>query len=128
MHLVTAIANRDIVVTTSIAQHIKRDGDDNDAGGGGDNSNGPDETSVHGIVSCVAWLIFIIGAILMRFLKGPNTWLVHASTQSVGLVLWIAGAALGIQLAGSTAQVRPSRMNMQYCQLIDRDSGTKHTQ
>ncbi|RMY18922.1 hypothetical protein D0867_05004 [Hortaea werneckii] len=40
----------------------------------------------------------------MRALKGPKTWLVHACTQSIALVLVVASAALGIQLAQSGHQ------------------------
>ena len=40
----------------------------------------------------------------MRALKGPKTWLVHACTQSIALVLVVASVALGIQLAQSGHQ------------------------
>ena len=63
-----------------------------------------DKTSVHGTIACIAWLIFLVGAILMRLLNGPKNWLIHASTQVCALILFIAGAALGIQLAGSNGE------------------------
>ncbi|KAI7226156.1 hypothetical protein KC330_g8920 [Hortaea werneckii] len=85
------------------AQHARRDADD---GGGEDGGGGGvDKTSAHGVIACIAWLIFLIGAVLMRALKGPKTWLVHACTQSIALILVVASAALGIQLARSGHQL-----------------------
>lgn len=83
------------------ARHVQRDADDGGGGGGG----GVDKTTAHGVIACIAWLIFLIGAVLMRALKGPKTWLIHACTQSIALVLVVASAALGIQLAQSGHQV-----------------------
>ncbi|RMY55317.1 hypothetical protein D0863_13349 [Hortaea werneckii] len=77
------------------------DADDGGGGGGG----GVDKTTAHGVIACIAWLIFLIGAVLMRALKGPKTWLIHACTQSIALVLVVASAALGIQLAQSGHQL-----------------------
>lgn len=42
----------------------------------------------------------------MRFIKGPNTWMVHAAVQSLGLAVVTAGAGNGIYLALVTDQVR----------------------
>ncbi|RMY52333.1 hypothetical protein D0865_05852 [Hortaea werneckii] len=81
---------------------VKREADDGGGGGGG---GGVDKTTAHGVIACIAWLIFLIGAVLMRALKGPKTWLIHACTQSIALVLVVASAALGIQLAQSGQQL-----------------------
>jgi hypothetical protein len=41
----------------------------------------------------------------MRVLDGPKTWLIHASTQALGLLLSIVGAGMGIYIATTTQQV-----------------------
>jgi protein-S-isoprenylcysteine O-methyltransferase Ste14 len=64
-----------------------------------------DLTTPHGVLSCIAWLLFVIGAILMRVLNGPKTWLFHAGTQAVGLLLAIVGAGTGIYMATTMNQV-----------------------
>ncbi|KAI7256110.1 hypothetical protein KC343_g4265 [Hortaea werneckii] len=85
------------------ARHVQRDADDESDGS--DGGGGVDKTTAHGVIACIAWLIFLIGAVFMRALKGSKTWLVHACTQSIALVLVVASAALGIQLAQSGHQL-----------------------
>ncbi|KAI6794418.1 hypothetical protein KC363_g7975 [Hortaea werneckii] len=97
-----AITLADLVYLAS-ARHAQRDADDGSGGSGG--GGGVDKTSAHGVIACIAWLIFLIGAVLMRALKGSKTWLVHACTQSIALILVVASAALGIQLAQSGHQL-----------------------
>ncbi|RMZ04903.1 hypothetical protein D0860_06153 [Hortaea werneckii] len=86
---------------TVSAARIRRD-DDGEGSGHGDEGEEDGKTSTHGVIACVAYAILLIGAVLMRALKGPKTWLVHACTQAIGLVLVVASAALGIELAQST--------------------------
>ncbi|KAI0854146.1 hypothetical protein F5Y00DRAFT_256644 [Daldinia vernicosa] len=55
--------------------------------------------TAHGIIAALCFVvIFPIGAILMRVLPSRHTWIIHAATQIVGFVLYIAAAALGIHL------------------------------
>jgi len=41
----------------------------------------------------------------MRVLNGPKVWLYHAATQSLGLLLAVIGAGMGIWIAMTTDQV-----------------------
>jgi hypothetical protein len=66
---------------------------------------GDDLTSPHGVISCIAWLLLVIGAVLMRVLGGPKTWLIHASTQALGVLFFIVGTGMGIYIATTTDQV-----------------------
>jgi disulfide bond formation protein DsbB len=86
-----------------------------------------DLTSPHGVLSCIAWLLFVIGAILMRVLNGPKTWLFHAATQTVGLLLAITGAGTGIYMATATNQVS-SFSQPQWNHTDTIGSWTRHTQ
>jgi hypothetical protein len=47
----------------------------------------------------------------MRVLNGPKTWLIHAGTQALGMLLATVGAGMGIFLAKSTNQVSQSHLN-----------------
>jgi hypothetical protein len=47
----------------------------------------------------------VAGAILMRVLNGPKTWLIHATTQGLGILFFLVGTAIGIYLATTTDQV-----------------------
>ncbi|KAF6797076.1 integral membrane protein, partial [Colletotrichum sojae] len=54
---------------------------------------------IHGVLATIAFVIvFPIGSIAMRLVPGRFGWIVHALIQMAGFVLYIAGAALGIQL------------------------------
>lgn len=66
---------------------------------------GDDLTSPHGVISCIAWLLLVVGAILMRTLSGPKTWLIHAFTQASGVLLFVVGTGMGIYIATTTDQV-----------------------
>jgi hypothetical protein len=44
----------------------------------------------------------------MRVLNGPKVWLYHAATQSLGLLLAVIGAGMGIWIAMTTDQVTDS--------------------
>jgi len=65
-------------------------------------------SGTHGTIACIAYLLFVVGAILMRVLNGPKTWLYHAGTQSLGLLLAVVGAGMGIWIAMTTDQVNCS--------------------
>ena len=54
----------------------------------------------------------------MRVLTGPKTWLYHAGTQSLGLLLAVIGAGMGIWIAMTTDQVRPSKENMGFIKQV----------
>ncbi|KAI1659709.1 hypothetical protein F4813DRAFT_351707 [Daldinia decipiens] len=55
--------------------------------------------TAHGIIAALCFVvIFPIGAILVRLLPSRHTWIIHAATQVIGFVLYIAAAALGIHL------------------------------
>jgi hypothetical protein len=56
-------------------------------------------------MACLAWLILLVGAILMRMLSGSDTWLVHPAMQAVGVLLFVVGTGMGIQLSMTTQQV-----------------------
>jgi hypothetical protein len=62
-------------------------------------------TGVHGGIACIAYLLFVVGAIVMRVLNGPKVWLYHAATQSLGLLLAVIGVGMGIWIAMTTDQV-----------------------
>jgi hypothetical protein len=62
--------------------------------------------NAHGVMGCLAWLLLIFGAILMHVLSGSKTWLVHASMQAVGVLLFVVGTGTGIHLAMTTDLVR----------------------
>ncbi|OLN87017.1 Cytochrome b561 and DOMON domain-containing protein [Colletotrichum chlorophyti] len=54
---------------------------------------------IHGVLGTVAFVIvFPIGSIAMRLIPGRFSWLIHALIQMAGFALYIAAAALGIQL------------------------------
>jgi hypothetical protein len=54
----------------------------------------------------------------MRVLTGPKTWLYHAGTQSLGLLLAVIGAGMGIWIAMTTDQVRLSKENMRFIKQV----------
>jgi protein-S-isoprenylcysteine O-methyltransferase Ste14 len=63
----------------------------------------------HGIIGCIAWVIFFpLGAVAIRLLSTPKAWLVHATIQVFGYMLVIVNAGLGIWMGMDTHQVRPS--------------------
>jgi hypothetical protein len=41
----------------------------------------------------------------MRMLSGSDTWLVHPAMQAVGVLLFVVGTGMGIQLSMTTQQV-----------------------
>jgi hypothetical protein len=47
----------------------------------------------------------------MRVLNGPKTWLMHAGTQAIGLLLAVVGAGIGIWIAVTTDQVSNPRIS-----------------
>ncbi|KAL0943057.1 uncharacterized protein CTRU02_200943 [Colletotrichum truncatum] len=54
---------------------------------------------IHGVLATIAFvIIFPVGSIAMRLVPGRFGWIVHALIQMAGFILYIAGAALGIQL------------------------------
>ncbi|KAI0125445.1 hypothetical protein BJ170DRAFT_631185 [Xylariales sp. AK1849] len=81
-------------------------GSDND-GPGGPFSDGADFDvrsamnirNIHGVVAAVAFVgLFPLGAILMRVVPGRFAWILHALTQALGYVIYIAAAGLGIYM------------------------------
>lgn len=57
-------------------------------------------TEAHGILGSLAWVIFLpLGAIVVRLLKSPNTWLIHGAIQLFGLVLFVVNFGQGIWMA-----------------------------
>ncbi|KAL8303450.1 hypothetical protein RB597_005062 [Gaeumannomyces tritici] len=55
--------------------------------------------SVHGILAALAFvLLFPLGSILMRIVPGRLALFVHAGTQVIALIIYVAAAALGIHL------------------------------
>ncbi|KAH0424745.1 integral membrane protein [Colletotrichum camelliae] len=54
---------------------------------------------IHGVLATIAFVIvFPVGSVAMRLVPGRFGWIVHALIQMAGFVLYIAAAALGIQL------------------------------
>jgi hypothetical protein len=52
--------------------------------------------TIHGILACLAFaVLFPIGAIFMRLVPGRFAIWIHAATQVVAYIVFIAGAALG---------------------------------
>ena len=67
----------------------------------------------HGIIGCIAWVIFFpLGAIAIRLLHTPKAWLVHATIQLFGYMLVIVNTGLGIWMGMVTHQVRPSPFSL----------------
>lgn len=81
----------------------------------------PHHVAAHGTIACLAWLLLLIGAILMHVLRGPRTWLVHACVQAFGLVLVLIGAGMGINIAVNTDQV-----DLLIHDVAQRASGERH--
>jgi hypothetical protein len=54
----------------------------------------------------------------MRVLNGPKVWLYHAATQSLGLLLAVVGAGMGIWIAMTTDQVRHSKEKKKYTKKV----------
>jgi hypothetical protein len=94
--------------TSTHAQKREEGGEGGDGGDAADSLTGP-----HGAIACIAYLLFVVGAILMRVLNGPKVWLYHAATQSIGLLLAVVGAGMGIWIAMTTDQVRRSLLPKQ---------------
>ena len=54
---------------------------------------------VHGVLAAIAFVgLFPIGAILMRVIPGRFAWIIHGVFQILAYGVYIAAAALGIQL------------------------------
>ena len=54
---------------------------------------------IHGILAAVAIVgLFPLGAVLVRVVPGRFAWLVHALTQVVGYITFVAAAVLGLYL------------------------------
>lgn len=77
----------------------------------GANAQGPPSyyytvVEAHGIIGCLAWVIFFpLGAIAIRLLNTPKAWLVHAIIQIFAYMLVITNAGLGIWMALVSGQL-----------------------
>ncbi|OTB08569.1 hypothetical protein M426DRAFT_262081 [Hypoxylon sp. CI-4A] len=53
----------------------------------------------HGILAAICFvIIFPVGAIIMRSVKGRHTWAIHAVIQVIAFVIYVIAAALGFKL------------------------------
>jgi len=56
--------------------------------------------TTHAVLGILAWVVFFpAGAVVLRVLSGPRTWLVHACVMMFAWGLFIVNAGLGIWLA-----------------------------
>ena len=63
---------------------------------------------IHGILASVAFVgLFPIGAVLVRVVPGPLAWVVHALTQTLAYVMFVAAAVLGLYLV-SMVKIPPN--------------------
>jgi len=78
-------------------------------GGGGGSSSPTYYTKVvmaHAVLGILAWVIFFpLGAVLVRLIKSPAAARIHGYVQVFALVLFIAGAGMGIWMAKTTQQL-----------------------
>jgi hypothetical protein len=64
-------------------------------------------TEAHGILACIAWVIFFpLGAIVLRLLNNPKAWLVHACIMVFAYSMFVTSAGMGIWMAVVSDQVR----------------------
>ena len=61
----------------------------------------------HAVLGSVAWVVFFpLGAVIVRILKNPKPWLVHACITTFAWAMFIAAGGLGIWMAVVSQQVR----------------------
>lgn len=65
-----------------------------------------DSKIAHAVLGSVAWaFVFPVGAVVMRLASSTKTWFLHATIQTLGLAMVIAGTGNGLYVALDTAQV-----------------------
>ena len=74
----------------------------------GDADQTSQETITHGVLSSLAWiLLFPLGSILLRLIRGKLAWKVHAAIQVIGFIIFAAGVGTGIHLSRQISVYTP---------------------